>query len=165
MMRKNMVASVLARLRNIAKTRNVIFGEILLRYAVERVLKRIEESEYASQCILKGGAPLAYAEWRTNRLCAGCRDMRSKTHEASGRVSAARRTRFCACRTRQVRHCGKRDDTRPHFRLLYLPPGQERETWSTCLVCTALHRRTARCVSLHPVRLDSRTCWSFFRRF
>ena len=58
MMRKNMVASVLARLRNIAKTRNVIFGEILLRYAVERVLKRIEESEYASQCILKGGALL-----------------------------------------------------------------------------------------------------------
>ena len=58
MMRKNIVASVLARLRNIAKARNVIFGEILLRYAVERVLKRIEESEYASQCILKGGALL-----------------------------------------------------------------------------------------------------------
>lgn len=58
MMRKNIVASVLARLRNVAKTRNVIFGEILLRYAVERVLKRIEESEYASQCILKGGALL-----------------------------------------------------------------------------------------------------------
>jgi len=57
-MRKNIVASVLARLRNIAKARNVIFGEILLRYAVERVLKRIEESEYASQCILKGGALL-----------------------------------------------------------------------------------------------------------
>ena len=38
MMRKNIVASVLARLRNIAKARNVIFGEILLRYAVERVL-------------------------------------------------------------------------------------------------------------------------------
>ena len=54
MMRKNIVASVLARLRNVAKKRNVIFGEILLRYAVERVLKRIEESEYASQCILKG---------------------------------------------------------------------------------------------------------------
>ena len=58
MIRKNTVASVLARLRNVAKARNVIFGEILLRYAVERVLKRIEESEYASQCILKGGALL-----------------------------------------------------------------------------------------------------------
>ena len=58
MKRKNLVASVLARLRNLAKARDIVFGEILLRYAVERMLKRIEESEYASQCILKGGALL-----------------------------------------------------------------------------------------------------------
>ena len=44
MKRKNLVASVLARLRNLAKARNIVFGEILLRYAVERMLKRIEES-------------------------------------------------------------------------------------------------------------------------
>ncbi len=50
---KNLVASVLARLKNIAKERNVVFGEILMRYAVERVLKRIEQSDCA--CILKGG--------------------------------------------------------------------------------------------------------------
>ena len=58
MKRKNLIASVLARLKNIAKTRDVVFNEILLRYAVERILKRIEESEYAAQCILKGGALL-----------------------------------------------------------------------------------------------------------
>ena len=54
--RKNLVASILARLKNIAKVNDVVYGEILARYAIERVLKRIELSEYASKCILKGGS-------------------------------------------------------------------------------------------------------------
>lgn len=54
--RKNLVASILARLKNIAKENDVVCGEILARYAIERVLKRIELSEYASKCILKGGS-------------------------------------------------------------------------------------------------------------
>lgn len=54
--RKNLVASILARLKNIAKENDVVYGEILARYAIERVLKRIELSEYASKCILKGGS-------------------------------------------------------------------------------------------------------------
>ena len=58
MKHRNLVASVLARLKNLSKARNVVFGEILLRYAVERILRRIGESAYASQCILKGGALL-----------------------------------------------------------------------------------------------------------
>ena len=54
--RKNLVASILARLKNIARENDVVYGEILARYAIERVLKRIELSEYASKCILKGGS-------------------------------------------------------------------------------------------------------------
>ena len=54
--RKNLVASILARLKNIAKENDVVYGEILAHYAIERVLKRIELSEYASKCILKGGS-------------------------------------------------------------------------------------------------------------
>ena len=43
--KKNLVASILARLKNIAKENDVVYGEILARYAIERVLKRIELSE------------------------------------------------------------------------------------------------------------------------
>lgn len=53
--KKNLQDSVLARLKNIAKAHNVVYLEILSRYAIERFLKRIEQSEYASRCILKGG--------------------------------------------------------------------------------------------------------------
>lgn len=51
----NLAASVLARLKNIAKSKEVTFIEILTRYAIERTLKRIELSSRANQCILKGG--------------------------------------------------------------------------------------------------------------
>lgn len=51
----NSPASVLAQLKNIAKANNVVFAEILNRYAIERILKRIELSSRANQCILKGG--------------------------------------------------------------------------------------------------------------
>ena len=54
--RKNPVASILARLKSIAKENDVVYSEILARYAIERILKRIELSEYASKCILKGGS-------------------------------------------------------------------------------------------------------------
>ena len=53
--KKNLQGSILARLKNIAKEHNVVYSEILSRYAIERFLKRIEQSEYASRCILKGG--------------------------------------------------------------------------------------------------------------
>lgn len=51
----NSPASVLAQLKNIAKANDVVFAEILNRYAIERILKRIELSSRATQCILKGG--------------------------------------------------------------------------------------------------------------
>ena len=54
----DVAASVLARLKNIARTNGVAFSEILTRYAIERALKRIELSSSADQCILKGGCLL-----------------------------------------------------------------------------------------------------------
>lgn len=53
---KDVAASVLARLRNVARENDVVFNDILIRYGIERVLKRIERTPYASQCILKGGS-------------------------------------------------------------------------------------------------------------
>jgi len=53
--KKNLSASILARLKNIAGEHNIVYSEILSRYAIERFLRRIEKSDYASLCILKGG--------------------------------------------------------------------------------------------------------------
>lgn len=52
---KNNAASVLARLKNMAKKDGIAYSELLIRYGIERVLKRLELSSYASKCILKGG--------------------------------------------------------------------------------------------------------------
>lgn len=52
---KNLPAAVLARLKNRAKELGVVYNDILLRYAIERFLKRMQRSPYASKCILKGG--------------------------------------------------------------------------------------------------------------
>ena len=52
---KNLSASVLARLKNRAKELGLVYNDILIRFAIERVLKRLERSSYSSSCILKGG--------------------------------------------------------------------------------------------------------------
>ena len=52
---KNLSDSVLARLRNLAKARNLIYNEVLMRYILERVFYRVGVSEYAEKLILKGG--------------------------------------------------------------------------------------------------------------
>jgi predicted nucleotidyltransferase component of viral defense system len=51
---KNVVASVLARLRNIAKKSGATFQQILQQYAIERFLYRISKSTHAQTVILKG---------------------------------------------------------------------------------------------------------------
>ena len=58
----NVVASILARLKNIAKENGLVYNDVLRRYATERILKRIELSPYSSQCILKGGT--LFVLWR-----------------------------------------------------------------------------------------------------
>lgn len=53
--KKNMVASVKARLTNIAKEQMRPFDSVLLLYMQERLLHRLSVSEYADNFILKGG--------------------------------------------------------------------------------------------------------------
>ena len=50
----NLAASVAARLRNIAKTRGEEYELVLIRYAVERFLYRLGQTDYADDFILKG---------------------------------------------------------------------------------------------------------------
>jgi predicted nucleotidyltransferase component of viral defense system len=51
---KNVVASVLARLRNSSKSSGAPFQQVLQQYAIERFLYRISKSKHAQGVILKG---------------------------------------------------------------------------------------------------------------
>ena len=51
---KNVVASVLARLRNSAKSGGAPFQQVLQQYAIERFLYRISKSKHAQSVVLKG---------------------------------------------------------------------------------------------------------------
>ena len=51
---KNVVASVLARLRNTSKSSGVPFQQVLQQYAMERFLYRVSKSRHAQSVILKG---------------------------------------------------------------------------------------------------------------
>jgi predicted nucleotidyltransferase component of viral defense system len=51
---KNVVASVLARLRNSSKSSGVPFQQVLQQYAMERFLYRVSKSRHAQSVILKG---------------------------------------------------------------------------------------------------------------
>jgi predicted nucleotidyltransferase component of viral defense system len=51
---KNVVASVLARLRNSSKSSGVPFQQVLQQYAMERFLYRVSKSQHAQSVILKG---------------------------------------------------------------------------------------------------------------
>src|SRR3977135_833454 len=51
---KNLVASVLARLRNTSKSNGAPFQQVLQQYAIERFLYRISKSKHAKSVILKG---------------------------------------------------------------------------------------------------------------
>jgi hypothetical protein len=51
---KNVTASVLARLRNNAKSSGAPFQQVLQQYAIERFLYRVSKSKHAKDVILKG---------------------------------------------------------------------------------------------------------------
>lgn len=51
---RNVVASVLARLRNSSKSSGVPFQQVLQQYAMERFLYRVSKSQHAQSVILKG---------------------------------------------------------------------------------------------------------------
>lgn len=52
--KKNIVASVLARLRNTAKSSGAPFQQILQQYGIERFLYRVSKSQHAQTVVLKG---------------------------------------------------------------------------------------------------------------
>jgi Nucleotidyl transferase AbiEii toxin, Type IV TA system len=52
---KNMAASVKDRLLALAKAQGRVFDEVLVRYALERLLYRLSLSQYSERFILKGG--------------------------------------------------------------------------------------------------------------
>ncbi len=60
-MTKNLPASVRARLLNIAKDRGVVFQELLVRYGIERLLYRLQQSDHGDEFILKGA--MLFLDW------------------------------------------------------------------------------------------------------
>lgn len=57
----NLAASVRARLLNVAKAQGVDFNQVLVRFALERILYRMSQSEHADRFLLKGA--LLFALW------------------------------------------------------------------------------------------------------
>jgi predicted nucleotidyltransferase component of viral defense system len=60
-MSKDLAASVRARLLNIAKADKTDFNQVLVRYALERLLYRLSQSKHADTFVLKGA--LLFAIW------------------------------------------------------------------------------------------------------
>lgn len=57
----NLAASVRARLLNVAKVQSVDFNQVLVRFALERILYRMSQSEHADRFLLKGA--LLFTLW------------------------------------------------------------------------------------------------------
>jgi len=57
----NVAASVRARLLNIAKAQGVDFNQVLVRFALERILYRLTQSQHADRFVLKGA--LLFTLW------------------------------------------------------------------------------------------------------
>jgi hypothetical protein len=55
---KNVVASVLARLRNVAQEAGLSYNDILQSYVIERFLSRLSQSPHADTVLLKGALML-----------------------------------------------------------------------------------------------------------
>ena len=60
-MNKDLAASVRARLLNVAKAQGADFNQVLVRFALERILYRLSKSAHADQFLLKGA--LLFAVW------------------------------------------------------------------------------------------------------
>jgi predicted nucleotidyltransferase component of viral defense system len=60
-MNKNLAASVRARLLNVAKAQGADFNQVLVRFALERILYRLNQSAHADHFLLKGA--LLFTLW------------------------------------------------------------------------------------------------------
>lgn len=65
--RKNLAASVKARLQNEAARRGEDFNLLLLRYGIERLLFRLSQSDYADRFLLKGAMLFVVWDEKTHR--------------------------------------------------------------------------------------------------
>lgn len=57
----SVATSVRARLLNVAKAQGVDFNQVLVRFALERILYRLAESQHAERFLLKGA--LLFTFW------------------------------------------------------------------------------------------------------
>jgi predicted nucleotidyltransferase component of viral defense system len=64
---KNKVASIRAKLMNMARAEKVDFDFLLLRYFQERFLYRLAISEFSDRFVLKGGLLLIYLKMPKSR--------------------------------------------------------------------------------------------------
>ena len=60
-MTKDLAASVRARLLAVAKSQGVDFNQVLVRFALERILYRLSQSTHADRFLLKGA--LLFTIW------------------------------------------------------------------------------------------------------
>ena len=60
-MNKDLAASVRARLLNVAKAQSADFNQVLVRFALERILYRLSQSAHADQFLLQGA--LLFTLW------------------------------------------------------------------------------------------------------
>jgi hypothetical protein len=60
-MNKDLAASVRARLLNVAKAQGADFNQVLVRFALERILYRLSQSVHADHFLLKGA--LLFTLW------------------------------------------------------------------------------------------------------
>ena len=68
----NMGHSVNARLKHLSEKQHQRFDYILLRYAIERFLYRLGQSEHHSRFVLKGGKRLCGLVWTRIPRHQGC---------------------------------------------------------------------------------------------
>jgi hypothetical protein len=64
---KNIVASVKARLKNVAEKRGEEFNLLFARYGIERLLFRLSQSQHADRFLLKGAMLFAIWDDKTHR--------------------------------------------------------------------------------------------------
>lgn len=68
----NVATSIRARLLNVAKAQGVDFNQVLVRFALERILYRLTQSPHADRFLLKGVACVSHFEagyFSGNQIC------------------------------------------------------------------------------------------------
>jgi hypothetical protein len=99
---KNIVASVLARLRNSSKASGASFQQVLQQYAIERFLYRVSKSRHAQSVILKGALLLKTIDVPSSRPTMDI-DMLRKGRADQGSAGSAC-PRLCNSRSGGRRH-------------------------------------------------------------